>query len=75
MFEFKVKWYYNSELVTSRGLVAGAFHYDEAMKKVQEQFGEENIMCISLTTLTVNECIATYKEGVKSLKEYFEEDC
>lgn len=71
MYQFKVTWQCDDELITSYGIVAGNT-FAEAMVNVARDFGEINIETCQLEYLNDTNCIC-YADGIESLGDKF--DC
>lgn len=71
MYQFKVTWFYDDNLITSYGIVAGNT-FAEAMVNVTRDFSENNIEACQLEYLNDTNCIC-YADGIESLADKF--DC
>ena len=71
MYQYHVKWWYDSKVIDSHGLVA-ANNYTQAAARVSEQYGDIDIEELSLEALGDTENLIQYKDGVKDLKNMLE---
>lgn len=73
MYEFKVEWYFDSELFTTCGIVNGA-SFAEATNHLIENFGEKEVEKMSLVWLGDNSNVLCYNDDTESLKSFFTVD-
>ena len=69
MYQFKVTWSYDDNLITSYGIVAGST-FAEAMANIARDFGENNIETCQLEYLNDTNCIC-YADGIENLGDKF----
>lgn len=71
MYQYEVKWWFDSEEKVDRGIVVGKT-YAEAMEVLSRNFGEIEIINCSLKALGEDSDILYFKEGVVSIEAFID---
>lgn len=71
MFEYKVVWFFDTDLKTDHGLISGS-SYKDAVEKLLVYYGEEEVAALELTWVS-SENLVVYNEDITSIKGFLEE--
>lgn len=72
MYEYEILYYYDDQMESDRGLVAGVNSMYEATQKLLDYYGEDEVQELHLKFITEQPNVFVYKKNVTSLVEHFD---
>lgn len=72
MYEYEILYYYDDQMESDRGLVAGVNSMYEATQKLLDYYGEDEVQELRIKFITEQPNVFVYKKNVTSLAEHFD---